>query len=1099
MKTRCAILLLTLGFCSLTFSQVKIGDNPQTLHPASLLELEGDSRALVITRVTNAQMLGIQPLNGALVYNTDANCVFYFDGGQWVDLCSGTNTTNVSLELVDSELVLTDSDGNTVSVTLEGAVTQSITNDALVYPAPTIELTVTGNNYNFEVGQITGENIVNSSINGFDDIQPATVTENELAPDSVGEDELQNDAVTTAKIDDGTIVVAHFSDLGATTAGQVLKWNGVNWVPDTDLTGAATLNNGQLFIGDATNIPVGQTMTGDATITNDGEITIEDNAVEANMINGNIVGDGLNQNASGALEIIPGNTANQILKWDGDSWELGTDLTGATTLNDGHIFIGDATNIPVGQTMTGDATIANNGLLTIAPDAVEASMIDPNVAGNGLAQNVTTGALELLPGNAADQILKWNNGTATWELAADQTGAGVLNNGQIFIGDPTNVPVGQTMTGDASIANDGTLTIEPDAVEATMINPNVAGNGLAQNITTGALELLPGNAADQILKWNNGTATWELGTDLGGTIENLATENLTQDAEPRTYNISGQNLFFTNGNIGIGALGGNPQSQLDVNGQIQARDGFAAWEGNAGNPGYGFFTNGDTDTGMFRIADDQLGFTTGGTQAMEVDATQSVIINQDLELEGSLTDNAGATGNLTQVLTADGAGGVTWEDNPAKTSGTPGSIFFAEDTPEGEATEDNINLFWNNDDKVLGIGTNTPNTATQLHINRAGGNQLSYGIQLQNADGTDSGGSATGMLFSVEGASNFGKGALAYERTSPFGRGDLHFLQNSANTPANPELADAVMTIKNNGQIGMGTTDPNARVHITEDAGNTLSFALQLQNEDGSNGGGSATAMLFSVEEVGNFGKGALAYERNASFGRGDFYFLQNSANSIASPTLADAVMTISNEGNIGIGTTAPNTKLHVNEAAGNKLDYGLQLQNADGNDSGGSATAILFSVEGLGSFGKGALAYERNSAFGRGDFHFLQNIDPDPDNPDLADAVMTIKNDGKVGIGTTAPNSILETSGSFSASIIATTANLTLDETNYTVILGGNHTVTLPAANSCQGRIYILKNTTAFTPGISNYFDSIGTLANTIPLGVTQLQSDGTNWQQIN
>ncbi|MEM1340614.1 MAG: hypothetical protein AAGF96_22855, partial [Bacteroidota bacterium] len=212
MKTISAFLLLTLGSCYVTFSQVKIGDNPQTLHPASLLELEGNSRALVITRVTNEEMLGILPLNGAIVYNTDADCVFYYSGLAWVDLCSSTNTTNVSLEVVDSELILTDSDGNTVSVPLEGAVTQSFTHDAVVNPIETITITRTGNNLNFEVTQITGENIVDSSINGFNDIQPSTITENQLAPDSVGESELQDNSVTDAAIDYAQVTLTDFDN-----------------------------------------------------------------------------------------------------------------------------------------------------------------------------------------------------------------------------------------------------------------------------------------------------------------------------------------------------------------------------------------------------------------------------------------------------------------------------------------------------------------------------------------------------------------------------------------------------------------------------------------------------------------------------------------------------------------------------------------------------------------------------------------------------------------------------------------------------------------------------------------------------------------------
>ena len=73
----------------------------------------------------------------------------------------------------------------------------------------------------------------------------------------------------------------------------------------------------------------------------------------------------------------------------------------------------------------------------------------------------------------------------------------------------------------------------------------------------------------------------------------------------------------------------------------------------------------------------------------------------------------------------------------------------------------------------------------------------------------------------------------------------------------------------------------------------------------------------------------------------------------------------------------------------------------------------------------------------------------------------------GKVGIGNTnnAPTSTLDIGGSVSKQIIETTstANYPLDETDYTVIYNhtsGNPTMTLPAANTCEGRIYIVRTT---------------------------------------
>lgn len=113
---------------------------------------------------------------------------------------------------------------------------------------------------------------------------------------------------------------------------------------------------------------------------------------------------------------------------------------------------------------------------------------------------------------------------------------------------------------------------------------------------------------------------------------------------------------------------------------------------------------------------------------------------------------------------------------------------------------------------------------------------------------------------------------------------------------------------------------------------------------------------------------------------------------------------------------------------------------------------------------------------------------------------LLSINISAQVGIGTTNPESTLDINGSISANITSTSGNLTLDDTHHTIILSGNHNITLPAANSCNGRVYIIKNPTSNTPTVSSYNDLTGTATTSINSETTiWLQSDGTNWQQIN
>lgn len=95
--------------------------------------------------------------------------------------------------------------------------------------------------------------------------------------------------------------------------------------------------------------------------------------------------------------------------------------------------------------------------------------------------------------------------------------------------------------------------------------------------------------------------------------------------------------------------------------------------------------------------------------------------------------------------------------------------------------------------------------------------------------------------------------------------------------------------------------------------------------------------------------------------------------------------------------------------------------------------------------------------------------------------------------------NSTFQVRGSISASIITINTALTLDENNHTVIVTANVNITLPAANTCIGRIYIIKKTVNGNATISNFINNTAAITNTIGRGVFQLQSDGINWQQIN
>ena len=105
---------LTLLYSCITSAQVKIGGDPETIHPHSLLELKSHTKALILTVVTDNEMRSIRPLSGALVYNIDQNCVFYYHQ-RWMPLCEfipPTTPTPASFQNIsENNFLFTSSSG----------------------------------------------------------------------------------------------------------------------------------------------------------------------------------------------------------------------------------------------------------------------------------------------------------------------------------------------------------------------------------------------------------------------------------------------------------------------------------------------------------------------------------------------------------------------------------------------------------------------------------------------------------------------------------------------------------------------------------------------------------------------------------------------------------------------------------------------------------------------------------------------------------------------------------------------------------------------------------------------------------------------------
>jgi hypothetical protein len=135
------------------------------------------------------------------------------------------------------------------------------------------------------------------------------------------------------------------------------------------------------------------------------------------------------------------------------------------------------------------------------------------------------------------------------------------------------------------------------------------------------------------------------------------------------------------------------------------------------------------------------------------------------------------------------------------------------------------------------------------------------------------------------------KCAIGHCRTAQFDVGSIVFLCNNTADGSSVSMSDERMRIASNGNVGIGTTNPRAKLDITTPI-NTATATNLLDFTDINNYGISATSI--TISNRGN----------TLDFLAKDY----NSGGAIQTRN----VLTLRPEGNVGIGTTNPQNKLEV-------------------------------------------------------------------------------------------------------------------------------------------------------------------------------------------
>ena len=133
--------------------------------------------------------------------------------------------------------------------------------------------------------------------------------------------------------------------------------------------------------------------------------------------------------------------------------------------------------------------------------------------------------------------------------------------------------------------------------------------------------------------------------------------------------------------------------------------------------------------------------------------------------------------------------------------------------------------------------------------------------------------------------------------------------------------------------VGIGTSNPQHRLHIIDNVSNTTGIDGNFINIQNSNiTSGVMSGIRFSNGYTSNYFKGGIFYHDVLSYGRGDIVFANRSAIGSSNVTLSDARMIIRNNGNVGIGTPAPLSRLEVQgNSSGSDEDPLFDVKNNNG------------------------------------------------------------------------------------------------------------------------------------------------------------------------
>ena len=222
--------------------------------------------------VTTAK-IAADAVTGAKIADDQINSEHYVDGS--------IDTAHIAADQITSALIADDQINSEHYV--DGSIDTAHIADLQVTTAKIAADAITGakiaddsiNSEHYVDASIDTAHIADSQITTAK-IADVNVTQAKIANSAVGTTQIANDAIDGDKIADDAVNSEHYTDGSIDTAH----------IADANVTLAKVENvtDGQIIIGNGSNRPTAQAVSGDVTIANTGAVTIASNAVEIGMI-----------------------------------------------------------------------------------------------------------------------------------------------------------------------------------------------------------------------------------------------------------------------------------------------------------------------------------------------------------------------------------------------------------------------------------------------------------------------------------------------------------------------------------------------------------------------------------------------------------------------------------------------------------------------------------------------------------------------------------------------------------------------------------------------------------------------------------------------